>query len=184
MGLASSQLQSCIMVRVSEVGMEKKREIIRYMEVHWEYEIEMDRKGEVLRKSSEVQRLHQLPALSPSSSCCQNKDTGKLTSLNSFGLMLCNGEYILLGSVDLLMYVFELTELFMYASDLTTILMPNHSIQQVEITIRSKNCSFYPGFELISVSRLAVVGGQETSPFFRGRNLNIPSTKIHCTHGY
>ncbi|XP_028098790.1 squamosa promoter-binding-like protein 14 isoform X1 [Camellia sinensis] len=38
--------------------------------------------------------------------------------------------------------------------------------------------------ELISVSPLAVVGGQETSLFLRGRNLNIPGTKIHCTHGY
>ncbi|KAI8028900.1 Squamosa promoter-binding-like protein 15 [Camellia lanceoleosa] len=38
--------------------------------------------------------------------------------------------------------------------------------------------------KLISVSPLAVVGGQETSLFLRGRNLNIPGTKIHCTHGY
>ncbi|XP_057469611.1 squamosa promoter-binding-like protein 14 [Actinidia eriantha] len=36
--------------------------------------------------------------------------------------------------------------------------------------------------ELISVSPLAVVGGEETSLFLRGRNLNIPGTKIHWTH--
>ncbi|KAL6996037.1 Squamosa promoter-binding-like protein [Sarracenia purpurea var. burkii] len=36
--------------------------------------------------------------------------------------------------------------------------------------------------ELISVSPLAVVSGEETPLFLRGRNLNIPGTKIHCTH--
>uniref|UniRef100_A0A5B6YZU9 Putative squamosa promoter-binding-like protein 14 isoform X1 n=2 Tax=Davidia involucrata TaxID=16924 RepID=A0A5B6YZU9_DAVIN len=36
--------------------------------------------------------------------------------------------------------------------------------------------------ELISVSPLAVVGGQETPLLLRGRNLNAAGTKIHCTH--
>ncbi|KAM7517404.1 hypothetical protein LguiA_006987 [Lonicera macranthoides] len=36
--------------------------------------------------------------------------------------------------------------------------------------------------ELISVSPLAVVGGQETSLLLRGRNLRTTGTKIHCTH--
>ncbi|KAJ0087175.1 hypothetical protein Patl1_09313 [Pistacia atlantica] len=36
--------------------------------------------------------------------------------------------------------------------------------------------------ELISVSPLAVVGGQENSLILRGRNLTSPGTKIHCTH--
>ncbi|KAF8409856.1 hypothetical protein HHK36_002374 [Tetracentron sinense] len=36
--------------------------------------------------------------------------------------------------------------------------------------------------ELISVSPLAIVGGQETSLLLRGRNLTVPGTKIHCTH--
>ncbi|XP_052188154.1 squamosa promoter-binding-like protein 14 [Diospyros lotus] len=35
--------------------------------------------------------------------------------------------------------------------------------------------------EIISVSPLAVVGGQATSLLLKGRNLNIPGTKIHCT---
>ncbi|KAJ6833085.1 squamosa promoter-binding-like protein 15 isoform X2 [Iris pallida] len=36
--------------------------------------------------------------------------------------------------------------------------------------------------ELISVSPVAVVSGQETSLVLRGRNLTIPGTKIHCTY--
>ncbi|CAN6580036.1 unnamed protein product [Malus baccata var. baccata] len=36
--------------------------------------------------------------------------------------------------------------------------------------------------ELISVSPLAVVGGQETSLLLRGRNLNNLGTRIHCTY--
>ncbi|KAL0352555.1 UNVERIFIED_CONTAM: Squamosa promoter-binding-like protein 16, partial [Sesamum calycinum] len=36
--------------------------------------------------------------------------------------------------------------------------------------------------ELISVSPLAVVGGQETSLLLRGRSLTAPGTKIHCTY--
>ncbi|KAK4389980.1 Squamosa promoter-binding-like protein 16 [Sesamum angolense] len=36
--------------------------------------------------------------------------------------------------------------------------------------------------ELISISPLAVVGGQETSLLLRGRSLTGPGTKIHCTH--
>ncbi|KAI3465501.1 hypothetical protein Pfo_022164 [Paulownia fortunei] len=36
--------------------------------------------------------------------------------------------------------------------------------------------------ELISVSPVAVVGGQETSLLLRGRNLTAPGTMIHCTH--
>ncbi|KAK4428241.1 Squamosa promoter-binding-like protein 14 [Sesamum alatum] len=36
--------------------------------------------------------------------------------------------------------------------------------------------------ELISVSPLAVVSGQETSLLLRGRSLRAPGTKIHCTH--
>ncbi|XP_052201898.1 squamosa promoter-binding-like protein 14 [Diospyros lotus] len=36
--------------------------------------------------------------------------------------------------------------------------------------------------ELTLVSPLAVVGGEETSLSLRGRNLNIPGTKIHITH--
>lgn len=35
--------------------------------------------------------------------------------------------------------------------------------------------------ELISVSPLAIVGGQETSISLKGRNLSAPGTKIHCT---
>ncbi|KAL9358325.1 hypothetical protein Peur_051578 [Populus x canadensis] len=36
--------------------------------------------------------------------------------------------------------------------------------------------------ELISVSPVAVVGGQETSLQLKGRNLTSPGTKIHCMH--
>ncbi|KAI4336667.1 hypothetical protein L6164_015165 [Bauhinia variegata] len=36
--------------------------------------------------------------------------------------------------------------------------------------------------ELISVSPLAIVGGQETSLLLKGRNLSTPGTKIHCTN--
>ncbi|KAF9602863.1 hypothetical protein IFM89_031809 [Coptis chinensis] len=36
--------------------------------------------------------------------------------------------------------------------------------------------------ELISVTPLAVVGGQNSSLVLRGRNLNVPGTKIHCTY--
>ncbi|KAJ6799892.1 squamosa promoter-binding-like protein 15 isoform X2 [Iris pallida] len=36
--------------------------------------------------------------------------------------------------------------------------------------------------ELISVSPIAVVSGQETSLIVRGRNLTIPGTIIHCTY--
>ncbi|KDP36723.1 hypothetical protein JCGZ_08014 [Jatropha curcas] len=36
--------------------------------------------------------------------------------------------------------------------------------------------------ELLSVSPVAVVGGQETSLLLRGRNLTNPGTKIHCTY--
>ncbi|XP_021283617.1 squamosa promoter-binding-like protein 14 [Herrania umbratica] len=36
--------------------------------------------------------------------------------------------------------------------------------------------------ELISVSPLAIVGGQETSLLLRGRNLTNPGTKIHCAY--
>ncbi|KAL3639851.1 SBP domain [Castilleja foliolosa] len=36
--------------------------------------------------------------------------------------------------------------------------------------------------ELISVSPVAIVAGQETSLLLRGRNLTAPSTTIHCTH--
>ncbi|KAK9026121.1 hypothetical protein V6N11_038967 [Hibiscus sabdariffa] len=36
--------------------------------------------------------------------------------------------------------------------------------------------------ELISVSPLAIVGGQETSLLVRGRNLTNPGTKIHCAY--
>ncbi|XP_058073325.1 squamosa promoter-binding-like protein 15 isoform X2 [Magnolia sinica] len=36
--------------------------------------------------------------------------------------------------------------------------------------------------ELMSVSPLAVLGGQETSLVLRGRNLTVPGTKIHCTY--
>ncbi|CAJ2674214.1 unnamed protein product [Trifolium pratense] len=35
--------------------------------------------------------------------------------------------------------------------------------------------------ELISVSPLAIVSGQETSMSLKGRNLSAPGTKIHCT---
>ncbi|XP_077210510.1 squamosa promoter-binding-like protein 15 [Tasmannia lanceolata] len=35
--------------------------------------------------------------------------------------------------------------------------------------------------ELVSVSPLAVMGGEETTLVLRGRNLSIPGTKIHCT---
>ncbi|XVF35785.1 hypothetical protein REPUB_Repub19eG0000900 [Reevesia pubescens] len=36
--------------------------------------------------------------------------------------------------------------------------------------------------ELISVSPLAIVGGQETSLLLRGRNLTNPGTEIHCAY--
>lgn len=36
--------------------------------------------------------------------------------------------------------------------------------------------------ELISVSPVAVVAGQETSLLLRGRNLTAPGTEVHCTH--
>ncbi|KAF6174231.1 hypothetical protein GIB67_033763 [Kingdonia uniflora] len=36
--------------------------------------------------------------------------------------------------------------------------------------------------ELLSVSPLAVVGGQETSLVLRGRNLTVPGTKYHCAY--
>ncbi|KAL7116397.1 hypothetical protein ACP275_03G002800 [Erythranthe tilingii] len=36
--------------------------------------------------------------------------------------------------------------------------------------------------ELIAVSPLAVVGGQETALLLRGRSLTAPGTMIHCTH--
>ncbi|GKV33347.1 hypothetical protein SLEP1_g41869 [Rubroshorea leprosula] len=36
--------------------------------------------------------------------------------------------------------------------------------------------------ELISVTPLAIVGGQETSLLLRGRNLTNPGTKIHCAY--
>ncbi|KAL3505532.1 hypothetical protein ACH5RR_035373 [Cinchona calisaya] len=36
--------------------------------------------------------------------------------------------------------------------------------------------------ELLSVSPVAVVGGQETSLLLRGRNLNMSGTKINCSH--
>ncbi|KAJ6809285.1 squamosa promoter-binding-like protein 15 isoform X2 [Iris pallida] len=36
--------------------------------------------------------------------------------------------------------------------------------------------------QLISVSPVAVVSGQETTLVLRGRNLTIPGTKIHCTY--
>lgn len=36
--------------------------------------------------------------------------------------------------------------------------------------------------KLVSVSPLAVVGGEDTSLVLRGQNLNTPGTKIHCTH--
>ncbi|CAK9183441.1 unnamed protein product [Ilex paraguariensis] len=36
--------------------------------------------------------------------------------------------------------------------------------------------------EIMSVSPLAVVGGQETSLLLKGRNMSTPGTRIHCTH--
>ncbi|KAL3618414.1 SBP domain [Castilleja foliolosa] len=36
--------------------------------------------------------------------------------------------------------------------------------------------------ELISVSPVAIVAGQETSLLLKGRNLTAPNTTIHCTH--
>ncbi|KAJ7958018.1 Squamosa promoter binding-like protein [Quillaja saponaria] len=36
--------------------------------------------------------------------------------------------------------------------------------------------------ELISVSPLAIISGEETSLFLKGRNLTNPGTKIHCTN--
>ncbi|KAJ0987136.1 hypothetical protein J5N97_005492 [Dioscorea zingiberensis] len=36
--------------------------------------------------------------------------------------------------------------------------------------------------ELISVSPVAIVSGQETSLVLRGQNLTVPGTKIHCTY--
>ncbi|XP_058069804.1 squamosa promoter-binding-like protein 14 isoform X2 [Magnolia sinica] len=36
--------------------------------------------------------------------------------------------------------------------------------------------------ELVSVSPLAFEAGKETSLILRGRNLNVPGTKIHCTY--
>ncbi|CAL5383262.1 unnamed protein product [Camellia sinensis] len=49
-------------------------------------------------------------------------------------------------------------------------------------TCHCKSWKAWRSPELISVSPLAIVGGEETSLFLRGRNLNIPGTKIHCTH--
>ncbi|PIN08569.1 hypothetical protein CDL12_18858 [Handroanthus impetiginosus] len=45
-----------------------------------------------------------------------------------------------------------------------------------------KSCRSWNTPELISVSPLAIVGGQETSLVLRGRGLTAPGTKIHCTH--
>lgn len=46
----------------------------------------------------------------------------------------------------------------------------------------SKSWSTWNAPQLLSVSPLAVVGGQETSLILRGRNLTVPGTKIHCTY--
>ncbi|KAJ9700208.1 hypothetical protein PVL29_005839 [Vitis rotundifolia] len=45
-----------------------------------------------------------------------------------------------------------------------------------------KSWRTWNSLELISVSQLAVVGGQETSFLLKGRNLANPGTKIHCTY--
>lgn len=45
----------------------------------------------------------------------------------------------------------------------------------------NKSSKAWSNPELISVSPLAVVGGQKTSFLLRGRNLKNPGTRIHCT---
>ncbi|XP_020266067.1 squamosa promoter-binding-like protein 15, partial [Asparagus officinalis] len=46
----------------------------------------------------------------------------------------------------------------------------------------SKSWRTWSAPELISVSPVAVVSGQDTSLVLKGRNLTIPGTKIHCTY--
>ncbi|RWV88353.1 hypothetical protein GW17_00049570 [Ensete ventricosum] len=46
----------------------------------------------------------------------------------------------------------------------------------------SKTWRAWSAPELTSVSPIAVVSGQETSFFLKGRNLTVPGTKIHCTY--
>ncbi|XP_039113819.1 squamosa promoter-binding-like protein 15 [Dioscorea cayenensis subsp. rotundata] len=46
----------------------------------------------------------------------------------------------------------------------------------------SKSWKAWSAPELISVSPVAIVGGQEASLVLRGRNLTVPGTKIHCTY--
>ncbi|KAK9112361.1 hypothetical protein Scep_019880 [Stephania cephalantha] len=46
----------------------------------------------------------------------------------------------------------------------------------------SKSWRTWSSPELVSVTPLAIVGGQKTSLSLKGRNLNVPGTKIHCTH--
>ncbi|CAL9103161.1 unnamed protein product [Musa acuminata var. zebrina] len=46
----------------------------------------------------------------------------------------------------------------------------------------SKTWRAWSAPELMCVSPVAVVGGQETSLALKGRNLTVPGTKIHCTY--
>ncbi|XP_023521107.1 squamosa promoter-binding-like protein 14 [Cucurbita pepo subsp. pepo] len=57
-------------------------------------------------------------------------------------------------------------------------LLASHKDGKIRLNKSSKAWS---NPELISVSPLAVVGGQKTSFLLRGRNLKNPGTRIHCT---
>ncbi|XP_074564842.1 squamosa promoter-binding-like protein 15 [Curcuma longa] len=46
----------------------------------------------------------------------------------------------------------------------------------------SKNSRAWTAPEVTSISPVAVVAGKETSLVLKGRNLTVPSTKIHCTY--
>ncbi|XP_030446783.1 squamosa promoter-binding-like protein 14 isoform X1 [Syzygium oleosum] len=56
--------------------------------------------------------------------------------------------------------------------------LASHNEGKLHLCKSWKTCS--P--ELVSVSPLAIVGGQETSLLLRGRNLDSPETKIHLTY--
>ncbi|XP_039015200.1 squamosa promoter-binding-like protein 14 [Hibiscus syriacus] len=57
--------------------------------------------------------------------------------------------------------------------------LASHKDGKIHLCKSWRSCS---SPELISVSPLAIVGGQETSLLVRGRNLSNPGTKIHCAY--
>ncbi|XP_039026598.1 squamosa promoter-binding-like protein 14 [Hibiscus syriacus] len=57
--------------------------------------------------------------------------------------------------------------------------LASHKDGKIRLCKSWRSCS---SPELISVSPLAIVGGQETSLLVRGRNLSNPGTKIHCAY--